>query len=158
MVFLLDSQCHGLAYIVIIICKPQLDGLQHAEHSRWNSCLFLLASQVSMPMAVVMQSHRWLPEHRATAIFLFIAGVAPESIAQLYASKRMEAQGQFQMYYHTRPAYALGHLSMKMRLLYGAHAWTNQVVALMMPIWVAVPIIQIIFGVFPFDPNRSDKL
>ncbi|KAL0033640.1 hypothetical protein WJX79_009306 [Trebouxia sp. C0005] len=81
-------------------------------------------------------------------------GIAPESIAQLYASKRMEAQGQFQMYYHTRPAYALGHLSMKMRLLYGAHAWTNQVVALMMPVWVAVPIIQVIFGVFPFDPNR----
>ena len=70
----------------------------------------------------------------------------------------MEAQGQFQMFYHTRPAYALGHLSMKMRLLYGAHAWTNQVVALMMPVWVAVPIIQIIFGVFPFDPNRSDWL
>ena len=92
------------------------------------------------------------------SLSLFIAGIAPESIAQLYASKRMEAQGQFQMYYHTRPAYALGHLSMKMRLLYGAHAWTNQVVALMMPVWVAVPIIQVIFGVFPFDPNRSDKL
>ncbi len=111
-----------------------------------------------MHMAAVLQSHNWLPGHRAAALFLFIAGIAPESIAQLYASKRMEAQGQFQMYYHTRPAYALGHLSMKMRLLYGAHAWTNQVVALMMPIWVAVPIIQIIFGVFPFDPNRSDKL
>ncbi len=117
-----------------------------------------LAFQMNKPMAVMMHSHNWMPGHKATALFLFIAGVAPESIAQLYASKRMEAQGQFQMYYHTRPAYALGHLSMKMRLLYGAHAWTNQVVALMMPIWVAVPIIQIIFGVFPFDPNRSDKL
>lgn len=111
-----------------------------------------------MYMAVVLKSDNWSPGHRATALFFFIAGIAPESIAQLYASKRMEAQGQFQMYYHTRPAYALGHLSMKMRLLYGAHAWTNQVVALMMPIWVAVPIIQIIFGVFPFNPNRSDKL
>ena len=70
----------------------------------------------------------------------------------------MEAQGQFQMYYHTRPAHALGHLSMMMQLLYGAHAWSNQVVALLMPVWVAVPIIQIIFGVFPFDPNRSDEL
>lgn len=82
------------------------------------------------------------------------AGIAPESIAQLYAAKRAEAQGQFQMYYHTRPAYALGSLSFVMRMLYSAHAWSNQMVALLMPVWIAVPIIQVIFNVFPFNPNR----
>ena len=82
------------------------------------------------------------------------AGIAPDSIAAVYASKRSEAAGQFQLYYHTRPAYALGHLSLLMRLLYGAHAWSNQVVAFMVPIWMAVPIIQVIFDVFPFNPNR----
>ncbi|KAL3162306.1 hypothetical protein ABBQ32_009993 [Trebouxia sp. C0010 RCD-2024] len=81
-------------------------------------------------------------------------GIAPESIAQLYAAKRAEAQGHFQMYYHTRPAYALGELSIVMRLLYNAHAWSNQMVALLMPVWIGVPIIQIIFNVFPFNPNR----
>lgn len=85
------------------------------------------------------------------------AGIAPESIAQVYASKRLEAEGQLQMLYHTRPAYALGHLSMLMRLMYSANAWSHQTAALLMPVWIAVPVIQIIFGVFPFDPNRSDQ-
>ena len=85
---------------------------------------------------------------------IVLAGIAPESIAQLYAAKRVEAQGHFQVYYHTRPAYALGSLSLVMRMLYSAHAWSNQMVALLMPVWIAVPIIQIIFNVFPFNPNR----
>lgn len=90
-------------------------------------------------------------------MWVCFAGIAPESIAQVYASKRLEAQGQLQMLYHTRPAYALGHLSMLMRLMYSANAWSNQTAALLMPVWIAVPVIQIIFGVFPFDPNRSEQ-
>ena len=62
------------------------------------------------------------------------------------------------MYYHTRPAHAEGHMSLVMRLLYHSHARSNQVVALLMPVWILVPIIQIIFNVFPFYPNRWAQL
>lgn len=72
----------------------------------------------------------------------------------MYAAKQAEAQGLFQVYYHHRPAHALRQLSLVMWLLYSAQAWCHQWAAVVMPVWLAVPLVQIIFNVFPFDPNR----
>ena len=82
------------------------------------------------------------------------AGLAPDTFASVYAAKQREAKGLFQVYYHNRPAYALRHLSMVVWLLYSAQAWSNQWAAVLMPVWLAVPLVQIIFNVFPLIPNR----
>lgn len=94
-------------------------------------------------------SHTCFDRHR-----FHDAGLAPDTIARVYHAKQQEAQGLFQVFYHARPAHALRHLSLVIWLLYSAQAFSNQWAALLMPVWLAVPLVQVIFDVFPFNPNR----
>ncbi|KAK9842240.1 hypothetical protein WJX81_002174 [Elliptochloris bilobata] len=138
-------------------------------YEAWGTAL--CAATNFIVRADTLQRHGWFPvglravglaislELRVTNHLAFFhdevlaTGHAPRSVPGVYAANEAEALGRFQVQLQARPA-VFGRLPLVHKLLHHSLAWSHEVSAVTTLLFVAVPMVQVIFGFFPFAPNR----
>ncbi|KAK9805406.1 hypothetical protein WJX73_001936 [Symbiochloris irregularis] len=84
---------------------------------------------------------------------ILISGIAPSSCAGVYGAKTGWVREHMQALVRTRPAF-LGHLKLSSKMIYHSTAVAEVTSALTTFLWIGIPLIRILFNVFPFTPNR----